>query len=115
MIGDNIKKFRKEKNLKQEELGLLLGVSAAMISQWERGERNPKEDTLQKIADALGVPTIKGREFCKDKKEKMPENGEFNFCFSIEDNELWAYDAYMDGGAAIKINYCPMCGKKLVE
>ena len=50
---------------------------------------------------------IEGCEFCKDKKEKMRESGEFNFAFSIEDNELWAYDGYMDGGAAIKIKLLP--------
>lgn len=53
MIGENIKKIRKEKKLKQEELGELLGVSAAMVSQWERGERNPKPETIQKIAKSL--------------------------------------------------------------
>lgn len=56
-----------------------------------------------------------GCDFCNEKKEKMRENGEFNYCFVIEDNELWAWDGYLDGGSAIKINYCPMCGKKLVE
>lgn len=55
MIGDNIKKFRKIKKLTQEELGNRLGVSAAMISQWERGERNPRTENLQKIASALDV------------------------------------------------------------
>lgn len=55
MIGDNIKKFRKTKKLTQEELGKRLGVSAAMISQWERGERNPRTENLQKIASALDV------------------------------------------------------------
>ena len=59
--------------------------------------------------------SIEGCEFCRDKKEKMPENGQFNYGFSIEDGELWAYDGYLDGGAAIKINYCPLCGRRLVE
>lgn len=55
MIGDNIKKFRQMKNLKQQELGDQLGVSAAMISQWERGERNPKPDNLNKLSIKLGI------------------------------------------------------------
>lgn len=54
-ISANIRSFRKEKGLGQEQLGHLLGVSAAMISQWERGERNPKNETLQKIAEALEI------------------------------------------------------------
>lgn len=56
-----------------------------------------------------------GCDFCNDQKEKMPEAGEFNYCFEIEDSKLWAWDAYFDGGAAIKIKFCPMCGKKLVK
>jgi len=56
-----------------------------------------------------------GCEFCGGKIEKMPEAGEFNYCFEIEDSKLWAWDAYFDGGAAIKIKFCPMCGKKLVK
>jgi transcriptional regulator with XRE-family HTH domain len=54
-IKESLRKHRIEKGLGQEQLGYLLGVSAAMISQWERGERNPKNETLQKIADALEV------------------------------------------------------------
>lgn len=65
--------------------------------------------------NSIKTELIEGCEFCRDGKEKMPEDGEFNYCFVIEDNELWAWDAYLDGGAAMKINYCPMCGKKLVE
>lgn len=55
MIGENIKKYRKVRKLKQGELGKLLGVSAAMVSQWERSERNPKDETIQRIAEALKV------------------------------------------------------------
>jgi transcriptional regulator with XRE-family HTH domain len=55
LIGDYIKKFRKMKKINQQELGIKLGVSAAMISQWERGKRNPKEDSIKKICVALGI------------------------------------------------------------
>lgn len=55
-IGARIKKTRKEKHISQKELGEKLGVSAAMIGQYETGVRNPKIETIQKIADALEVP-----------------------------------------------------------
>ncbi|WP_349674364.1 helix-turn-helix transcriptional regulator [Lacrimispora sp.] len=55
LIGDNIRKFRKEKNLTQKELGDLLDMSEVMIGQYERGDRNPKIDTLRRIAKALSV------------------------------------------------------------
>lgn len=54
-IGERIKAFRKGKGLSQKELGEILGVSGAMIGQYETGQRKPRLDTLQRIATALGV------------------------------------------------------------
>ena len=39
----------------QAELAHKLGISAAGIAQWENDLRNPKIETVKKIADALGV------------------------------------------------------------
>ncbi len=55
-IGNKIKEIRKDKHISQKDLGEKLGVSAAMIGQYETGVRNPKFETLEKIANALGVP-----------------------------------------------------------
>lgn len=54
--GEKIKEARKKAKLSQKELGTRLGVSQAMIGQYESGKRNPKPETLKKIADALEVP-----------------------------------------------------------
>ena len=53
--GQRIKKARTSMNISQQELGKRLGVSQAMIAQYESDARNPKMETLQRIADALGV------------------------------------------------------------
>lgn len=53
--GQRIKKARTSMNISQQELGKRLGVSQAMIAQYESDARNPKMETLQKIGDALGV------------------------------------------------------------
>lgn len=53
--GEKIKNARKKAGLSQAELGDLLGVTQAMISSYEKGVRNPKLETVRKIADALGV------------------------------------------------------------
>lgn len=53
--GKKIKAIRKSKKLTQKQLGDKLNVSEAMISQYERGLRNAKLETLQKIASALDV------------------------------------------------------------
>ena len=54
-IGENIRKIRKEKKLTQKELGKLCGMSEAQIGQYENGLRNPKMETLKKIANALDI------------------------------------------------------------
>lgn len=54
-IGTNIKRSRSEKGITQKELAAALGVSYQMVQSWERGARNPKMETIQKIAAALGV------------------------------------------------------------
>lgn len=54
--GQLIKAARKKAGVTQEELGKKIGVSGSSMAQWENDLRNPKLDTLQRIASALGVP-----------------------------------------------------------
>lgn len=55
-IGESIKKARLDKNLTQKELGEKLGgISQQQIGQWETDKANPKKETIEKIATALGV------------------------------------------------------------
>ncbi len=53
--GDRIRRARMEGGLSQKELAERLGVSSPTVGQWESGRRNPKDETLQRIAAALGV------------------------------------------------------------
>ncbi len=52
-VGENIKKFRIARNLTQKDLGKLTGTTQQMIAQYENNRRNPKIETLDKIAQAL--------------------------------------------------------------
>jgi transcriptional regulator with XRE-family HTH domain len=54
-LGDVIRKLRNERGLNLVQLSKLAGVNKATISEIERGEANPRADTLTKIAVALGV------------------------------------------------------------
>lgn len=53
--GQLIKAARKKAGMTQEDLGKKLGVSGSSIAQYETDNRNPKQETLLKIAKALGV------------------------------------------------------------
>ena len=57
-VGEQIKKFRLEEKLSQKALGEKLGMSQQMIAQYENGERNPKLETLKRIAVVLNVSLL---------------------------------------------------------
>ncbi len=54
--GQLIKKVRQEVGITQQELAKRLGISYVGVSQWETDKRNPKYDTLVRIAKALDIP-----------------------------------------------------------
>lgn len=54
-IGERIKQYRLEQGITQAELAHRIKVSPQHISQYERGLRNPKIETLQTIANALKI------------------------------------------------------------
>lgn len=53
--GQLIRAARKRAKMTQAELAEKLGISYVGVSQWENGIRNPKYETMQKIADALEI------------------------------------------------------------
>lgn len=46
--------WRKEKNLTQEELSLMIKVNPATVSSWETGKAKPSYGNLCKLADVFG-------------------------------------------------------------
>lgn len=54
-IGERIKSARKEAGLLQEEVAEHFNVSQPAYQAWESGRRNPKKETLQKLADYFNV------------------------------------------------------------
>lgn len=59
MINDNIRKYRKEKGLSQEEMAVRLHVVRQTVSKWENGLSVPDAEVLIKIAQLLDVPVSK--------------------------------------------------------
>lgn len=54
-VGERIREARKKAGLTQEKLGNLAGIAGPTIRRYELGLLNPKLETLEKIAKALGV------------------------------------------------------------
>lgn len=59
MINDNIRKYRKDKGISQEELAVRLNVVRQTVSKWEKGLSVPDADVLIRMADVLDVPVSK--------------------------------------------------------
>ena len=55
MLKDRLKTIRLEKGLTMVQVAEKLGVYYPVYSQWERGKRTTKEDTIQRLAKALDV------------------------------------------------------------
>lgn len=55
-FGQQIQKFRKEREMTQEALAELVGVDRSYMGFLERGEKNATLDKIGKIAKALRVP-----------------------------------------------------------
>jgi len=55
MIGRSIRKLRKQKKMRLEDVAQACGVTAVTISRYERGEREPSPEMLSNIAAAIGV------------------------------------------------------------
>lgn len=53
MLSDNIKNYRKENNLSQDELAEKLGVSRQSISLWETGQTQPTLENIMALAKIL--------------------------------------------------------------
>ena len=56
-IGNRIAKFRKTKNLTQEELANQVGVSSQAVSKWENDASCPDISLLPQLCKVLGVTT----------------------------------------------------------
>jgi len=56
-FGAVLKRLRSESGLSQEELADMSGFHRTYVSLLERGMKTPSLTTLQRISDALDIPT----------------------------------------------------------
>ncbi len=55
VVGRNLRAYRKKKGLSQEDFADFVGVHRTYMGGLERGERNLTLQSLERLAEALGV------------------------------------------------------------
>lgn len=73
-LGTNIKKFRMQKNMTQDELAEKLFVSRQTISNYENNKSQPDIEMLAKIAETFETDVnalLRGEEWKNDNKQKV--------------------------------------------
>jgi transcriptional regulator with XRE-family HTH domain len=55
LVAWNLRRLRVARGISQDDLALSADIERAYVGHLERGGRNPTVDTLDKIAQALGV------------------------------------------------------------
>lgn len=78
-----IKKHRKKIGLMQAELADKAGIGRSTLAQYEAGDRNPKKDALEKIAQALDMTPA---EFFKEIYDEGEEESEMSEKIKSPDN-----------------------------
>ena len=73
-IGDNIKLYRKAKNITQEQLAQLVNVSCQSVSRWESNVCYPDMELLPTLAEFFDVTVDQLLGVEKQKEQKMVEN-----------------------------------------
>ncbi len=68
-IGEKISEHRKERNLTQQQLGDIIGMSAQTVSKWENGVAFPNASCIIMLARALHISTDKLLGFNDRRKE----------------------------------------------
>ena len=68
MLKENIKKARLNAGLTQLEVAEKLGLAQAQYTRWENGGRNPRDETVDKLAEIFGISIdyLKDRDYGLD-------------------------------------------------
>lgn len=75
MIGKRLKKLRRDRNLSQQEIGDLLGVSGATIGRYESDKMEPGSEAIVRLADYFNVTTdyLLGRDLGIKESTDLPD------------------------------------------
>ncbi len=110
-IGTVIRKYRKQKNMTQEEMANYLGVSAPAVNKWENGNSMPDIMLLAPIARLLGISLEELLSFREDLQDH-----EINAIIKEMDQMFRTHDySYVFAWAKKKIEEFPTCYKLIIQ
>ncbi|MCR4895353.1 MAG: helix-turn-helix domain-containing protein [Lachnospiraceae bacterium] len=101
-VGENIKKYRKEMNLTQEELADAFGLTVGAVSKWESGSTVPDIYTLADLADFFNVSmdvllgysiSSKAVDDIVEKQNALVKEGRYDEAISEAEKALIRYPA----------------------
>ena len=99
MLGDKIKKIRKDKNISQQELADKLFVSDKTISSWEQNRTEPNLDMIVKLCDILEISVA---HLIYENTER--NNVETEIRIRLEETEFNKLKAFFDQKANLQKN-----------
>lgn len=98
-FADRLSFARKQKKIRQADLGKMVGTSGDIIGKYERGENIPSIEVASKIADALGVTLdylVKDGEYEQVDKETLKRLKEIQKMTPENKNHVFALlDAFI--------------------
>lgn len=88
-LGFRLKNEREKNNWSQKEVAKKIGITNAVLSNYERDYRDPDTETLTKLADLYGVSTdyLLGR--TDDPRPIDKDEEEFKKAISDPDLKVW--------------------------
>jgi len=98
-FADKLSYARKQKKIRQADLGKLVGTSGDIIGKYERGENTPSIEVAAKIAEALDVTLdylVKDSEYEQIDKETLKRLKDIQNLSSESKNHVFALlDAFI--------------------
>lgn len=101
-VGQRIKAIREQKGLTQKYVAKASGINVALLQKYEYGIRNPKDDQLKKIAEALGVEPVSLR------PPKIENTAELLYALR-EISDRFGVVLIEDGGQSVHIKLDDLC------
>ena len=98
-IGEKIKAKRRERDLTQEEVANMLGISKAAVSKWENEESYPDITMLPQIAQLFHITMDELFDYTLEPKPLVIVNEyHFAFSFDIVDKQILNYGVAKECG-----------------